>query len=113
MSMCEINEVAGIARALGTCWSSELIEAVRALLAQEEADEASRALQEILDLESEKETVLVIIKRLERQSQREAVSYALERERAQVQAYRLTMKHHKAREVARFKRQKRIYGGLI
>ena len=42
----------------------------------------------------------------------DAGRYARERERAQAQAYRLMMKHHKAREVARFKRQKRIYGGL-
>ena len=43
----------------------------------------------------------------------ETARYARERERAQAQAYRLMMKHHKAREVARFKRQKRIYGGLL
>ena len=44
---------------------------------------------------------------------REAMCYAREQERARAQAYRLAMKHHKAREVARFKRQKRIYGGLM
>ena len=44
---------------------------------------------------------------------REAGRYAREQERARTQAYRLMMKHNKAREVARFKRQKRIYGGLM
>ena len=43
---------------------------------------------------------------------REAGRYVREQERVRAQAYRLMMKHHKAREVARFKRQKRIYGGL-
>lgn len=112
-SMCEINEVAAIVQALGTCYPSELIEAFRVLLAQEEADEAFRLLNEIVDLETEKAAILVIIKKHEQRAQREAARYARERERAQAQAYRLTMKHHKAREVARFKRQKRIYGGLL
>ena len=113
MSMCEINEVAAIAQALGTCWSSELIEAVRALLAQEEADKTSQMLHEIMDLEDEKAAILAIIKKHEQRERREAARYARERERARVQAYRLMMKHHKAREVMRFKRRKRIYGGLM
>lgn len=44
---------------------------------------------------------------------RESARYTRELERARAQAYRLMMKHHKAREVMRFKRQKRIYGGLM
>lgn len=52
-------------------------------------------------------------KRDDKNGWRDAARYARERERAQAQAYHLMMKHHKAREVARFKRQKRIYGGLL
>ena len=55
----------------------------------------------------------ILIEKNHKQDWLDAARYARERERAQAQAYRLTMRHHKAREVARFKRQKRIYGGLL
>lgn len=55
----------------------------------------------------------VVIRKNEKDYWRDNAHYACERERARALAYRLTMKHHKAREVMRFKRQKRIYGGLL
>ena len=82
MSMCEISEVAAIAQALRTCYSDELIEAVRALLAQEESNEASQMLHEIMDLEAEKAALLVIIKKHEQRAWREDVRHAREQERA-------------------------------
>lgn len=106
-------EVAHLAQTLGIAYAESIIEAAESLIWSEEAEAMARAMQEILDLAREKEEIIILLKNFERREWRKAGRYAREQERARAQSYRQMMKNHKAREVARFKRQKRIYGGLL
>lgn len=106
-------EVARLSQTFGTAYAESIIEAAESLIWSEEAEAMAVAMREILDLAIEKEEIFILLKKWERRKWLDARRYARERERTQARAYRMTMKHHKVREVARFKRQKRIYGGLM
>lgn len=106
-------ELACIAEAFGTAYGMSVIEAAEALQRLADFDTICGMMQEILDLESEKAATIVLLKKCERREWREATRYACDRERTRAHAFRLTMKHHKAREVMRLRRHKKIYGGLM
>ena len=108
----KLQEAACVAKEFGVAYAESIIEAAESLERSQEVQEMQRILLEIMGLKSEKEATIVPPKKDERRGWRAAARDANERECARAHAFRWTMKRHKAWEVMRFKRQKRVYGGL-
>ena len=108
----KIQEIACAAQAFGTAYAESIIEAAEHQERSQEFQEMKRILQQIMGLESEKETIIIPLEKDRRRNRREVEKHTCEREYARAQAFCLEMKHHKAREVARNKHRKRMRGGL-
>ena len=109
----KLYEIACNAQAFGTAYAESIIEAAEYLERSQEVQEMERILRQIMGLESEKETIIIPLEKDRRRDWRKAAQHTCERECARAHAFCMAMKKHKAREVARLKRQKRVYGGLL